>query len=542
MPVVPTYPGVYIEELPSAVRTIMGVPTAVGAFIGGAPRGPADDPQHINSWGDYQRAFGGLSSTSPMSYAVYEYYANGGSQAEVVRIVGANAKPATLDLGNKLELTAASPGEWANNNLRARVEYRPKTDRDKLQLWHLTLRDVSTGTEERYLNISNEAASPQNLVNLAHSSALIRVDSSVTIVPEASGDVEAGTDPFAAELPAAAAAGGGKNGGAGEGGNGGAAGGGNPGKGAAAKPPYVKGAGGMDGDKLDMARYLGSEAEKKGLYALLKTDIFNMLVISPLALDTDLPDGVLSAAAALCERRRAILLVDPPSSWTSVQTVVGDVMAGKPLTGDVAKNAVLYFPRITVPDPDPAMSGRPLNLPPSGAVAGVWARTDGQRGVWKAPAGQDASLAGVSGLTVSLSDDENGQLNPIAVNCLRTFPIIGPVVWGARTLRGADIEADQWKYLPVRRLALYIEESLYRGTKWVVFEPNDEPLWSSIRLNVGTFMNNLFRQGAFQGATPREAYLVKCDRENNPQADIDRGIVNILVGFAPLKPAEFVFH
>jgi phage tail sheath protein FI len=177
---------------------------------------------------------------------------------------------------------------------------------------------------------------------------------------------------------------------------------------------------------------------------------------------------------------------------------------------------------------------------PSGAVAGIFARTDAQRGVWKAPAGQDASFVGVSQLSVPLTDDENGELNPLGVNCLRAFPIIGRVVWGARTLQGADQLASEWKYTPVRRTALFIEESLYRGTKWVVFEPNDEPLWAQIRLNVGAFMHNLFRQGAFQGSSPRDAYFVKCDKETTTQNDIDLGIVNILVGFAPLKPAEFV--
>jgi phage tail sheath protein FI len=149
-------------------------------------------------------------------------------------------------------------------------------------------------------------------------------------------------------------------------------------------------------------------------------------------------------------------------------------------------------------------------------------------------------VASVRGLSVGLTNPEHGQLNPLGVNCIRNFPVIGTVVWGARTMRGADQLADQWKYLPVRRTALFIEESLYRGTQWVVFQPNDEPLWSSIRLNVGAFMNSMWRQGAFQGTTPDEAYIVKCDAENNPQNDIDRGIVNILVGFAPLKPAEFV--
>ena len=177
---------------------------------------------------------------------------------------------------------------------------------------------------------------------------------------------------------------------------------------------------------------------------------------------------------------------------------------------------------------------------PCGVVAGIYARTDAQRGVWKAPAGLDAALNGVKGLQIKLTDAENGQLNQVGINCLRQFPVNGRVVWGARTLRGADSLGDEYKYVPVRRTALFIEESLYRGTQWVVFEPNDEPLWSQIRLNVGAFMQGLFRQGAFQGTTPRDAYLVKCDKETTTQNDINAGIVNIVVGFAPLKPAEFV--
>jgi phage tail sheath protein FI len=173
-------------------------------------------------------------------------------------------------------------------------------------------------------------------------------------------------------------------------------------------------------------------------------------------------------------------------------------------------------------------------------VAGLYARIDGTRGVWKAPAGTEATLTGVQGLVYKMSDPENGVLNPIGLNCFRTFPVYGNILWGARTLVGADADANQWKYVPVRRIALYIEESLYRGTQWVVFEPNDEPLWAAIRLNVGSFMSDLFRKGAFQGLTPKDAYLVKCDSETTTQSDIDNGIVNILVGFAPLKPAEFV--
>jgi len=162
------------------------------------------------------------------------------------------------------------------------------------------------------------------------------------------------------------------------------------------------------------------------------------------------------------------------------------------------------------------------------------------RGVWKSPAGVDATLRGVQGLEFMLSDREHGAMKQLGVNCLRTFPNTGPVVWGARTLAGADRLGSEWKYLAVRRTALFIEESLHRGTQWVVFEPNDEPLWAQIRLHIDTFMQTLFRQGAFQGATPRDAYFVKCDHATTTQSDINAGFVNIIVGFAPLKPAEFV--
>ena len=201
-------------------------------------------------------------------------------------------------------------------------------------------------------------------------------------------------------------------------------------------------------------------------------------------------------------------------------------------------NAATYFPRPRVPDP---LNGYRLkSLAASGTIAGLYARTDAGRGVWKAPAGTEAGLQGIQELAYKLTDAENGVLNPLGINCLRTFPVFGNLCWGARTLMGSNVQASEWKYLPVRRTALYIEESLYRGTQWVVFEPNDEPLWSQIRLNVGAFMHRLFRQGAFQGSTPRDAYFVKCDKETTTQDDINQGIVNILVGFAPLKPAEFV--
>jgi phage tail sheath protein FI len=278
----------------------------------------------------------------------------------------------------------------------------------------------------------------------------------------------------------------------------------------------------------------GDEASKTGIYALLNVDLFNLLVIprtTLLASDADAKD-VIAKAIALCEARRAFFIADPNPQKDI--TNIGDWVGG--LSG--SRNAAVYFPQILAADP--LQNFRVHPMPNSGSLAGIYARTDAERGVWKAPAGIDAIIQGAQGLSYTLTDAENGTLNPLGINCLRTFAVYGTISWGARTLFGSDARADEYKYIPVRRLALYIEESLYRGTKWVVFEPNDEPLWAQIRLNVGAFMQTLFRQGAFQGQTPQSAYFVKCDSETTTPTDQNLGVVNVLVGFAPLKPAEFV--
>ncbi|MEV6954439.1 phage tail sheath C-terminal domain-containing protein [Streptomyces sp. NPDC051183] len=517
MPVSPTFPGVYIHEVKSAVHTITGVPTSVTAFVGAAVRGPTDRPVHITSFADYQRLFGGVVPRSPLGYAVYQYYANGGSEAEIVRLVHTgdsddtkNAKTSTIELAGSRTVTLVARGQglWGDS-LHVRVDHDtsevPAAGGTRTQ-YNLTVLDKGTGALERYLNVSSDPEDANALDKALSSSALVTVPATnpvLDVVPtahEVIAPTDASQDPFDDAKP----------------------------------NRYEKASGGADGGAPALADYQGGatgQASKTGLYQLLKTDIFNLLCLP------GAPQSALAPAAALCGERRAVLIVDPPTGWTGIDAAVTG-MATPPVTGDAAKNAVVYFPNLLIPDP--AAGGVPTTVPPCGTVAGVMARTDVQRGVWKAPAGTDASLAGVTAPTVAMTDLENGRLNQLGVNCLRSFPVLGPLVWGARTLRGADRLADEWKYLPVRRLALFVEESLYRGTQWVVFEPNDEPLWASIRLNVGAFMNGLFRQGALQGTTAREAYLVKCDRENNPQNDIDRGIVNIVVGFAPLKPAEFV--
>ena len=291
---------------------------------------------------------------------------------------------------------------------------------------------------------------------------------------------------------------------------------------------------GAEGNLPGASEIQGDILEKTGIYALEDADIFNILCI-PLTADLTETSAlaVISEAVRYCETKRAFMIVDPPRSASTVSDAKG-WMEKLPQSSHAAH----YFPSVVVPDP--VVESRPMPFPPSGTIAGLYARTDSSRGVWKAPAGIDASLNNVQGFIYNLTDGENGDLNKMGINCLRAFPVYGRVSWGARTLKGADKLANEYKYIPIRRLALYIEESLFRGLKWVVFEPNDEPLWAQIRLNVGAFMHDLFRQGAFQGITPREAYLVKCDKETTTQSDINNGIVNILVGFAPLKPAEFV--
>jgi len=518
MPITPTYPGVYIDEVSSGVRTITGVPTAIAAFVGRAYRGPVDEPVRVQNWGDFERAFGGLRLGYPLGNAVYDFFRNGGGEALVVRMFVApppedGAAPGAITRDG-LVISPISPGSWGGS-LRLRV------DTDNLStdlpwvtdlglteddLFNLTIYDTVTRAEERYVNLT-VVESPRRVDRiLERQSALVRVsDDLPDAVPGAHGEVTPDNsddlwtdDDLSTGMP--------EN---------------------AALP-----------NSAPLAANIGDPAAQTGLYALDKADIFNILVIPQDDPAADVPNAVYDAALRYCVNRRAMLILDPPLAWNSVAAAVNGARATPyGLNGTNARNAAIYFPRVQTTNP---LLNVVETTSPAGLVAGAYARTDAQRGVWKAPAGIDVALNGTQGLEIVMTDAQNGQLNPLGVNCLRSFPIVGRVIWGARTLRGADVLADEYKYVPIRRLALFIEESLYRGTQWVVFEPNDEPLWSQIRLNVGAFMHDLFRQGAFQGQTPRDAYLVKCDKETTTQFDRDRGIVNIVVGFAPLKPAEFV--
>ena len=288
------------------------------------------------------------------------------------------------------------------------------------------------------------------------------------------------------------------------------------------------------GPPLQEADYVGEADAGTGLHALDRIDAFNLLCIPPDVPGGDTAPEVWQAALAQCVRRRAMLLVDPPAAWDGAQALPdADALAKLGLQGAGARNAALYFPRLVQQGDDAASPSVPC-----GAVAGVFARFDHARGVWKAPVGLEAALPMLPAYEVD--DEQQEYLNPIAINCIRTFAPRGTLVWGARTLAGADRLADDYKYVPVRRLALFIEDSLLRGLAWTAFEPNDEALWARVRHAAGAFMHRLLRQGALQGSAPRQAYFVRCDAATTHAADLDAGICCLEVGFAPLKPAEFL--
>lgn len=724
MPVNVSYPGVYIEEIPSAVHPITGVATSIAAFVGYTARGIDNRAEHLFSFADFERLFGGLAPDSELSYAVQQFFANGGNEAYVVRAPRAGAKGAQVGFGS-MTFTALSSGTWANGELLIDVDYiglaqpvagtvdltsggatvsgtntffttglqvnqylvfaadtsqtlyQIKTITNDTSLilqsnyagtnatgttamviidplaFNLTITNLADGTVESFPNVSQNSALKnyvQNVVNDPDNGSQlvsVQVSGSPTAAPPVSGVV--GTSLTISNVNTSLAGGSAKtiaddnygvqlsvsspsappsplpitiqvfskNGpvpqsvaglasqlqkamnaalavqmpGAtaqcsvyGLGGNqairvnvllpqvpDAVVTFGKPPSGPSdcsaalgLNPPananvshYALGTthvwaqqtssnAGYDGTGLPGTNELiGDSGLFTGIYALLKVDLFNLLSIpdatratpgDPSTLDSTVdPNTIYAAAIALCDSRRAFLLVDCLPSVNAVSPAVDWITSG--LTVKDA-NGAAFFPRLRLPDP---LNNYQLRtFAPSGVVAGLYSRIDTTRGVWKAPAGTEATLSGVQSMVYKLDDAENGALNPLGLNCFRTFPVYGSVLWGSRTLLGADADANQWKYVPVRRVALFLEESLYRGTKWVVFEPNDEPLWSAIRLNVGAFMQDLFRKGYFQGQTPTQAYFVKCDSETTTQTDIDHGIVNIVVGFAPLKPAEFV--
>ncbi|WP_213956935.1 phage tail sheath subtilisin-like domain-containing protein [Variovorax sp. dw_954] len=508
MPPTLSYPGVYVQELPSNQHTITGVATSIAAFIGWAPQGPADEAVMVHSMSEYQATYGGFVTGVYLAYAVSHFFQNGGQQAYIVRVLDAatakNSSTIWPDGTGNVTLWASSPGQWGDS-LKLTITLA-SANRFSL-LVQLAGPNNQMTTLESYSDLSVTTTDPRYFVNVIDSDS-----DYLTFIPPGGTQV-----PIAPLAPAANA-----------------------------PPNYLTFANGNAGTQLypgdpGMAfEALVTVMPPSPAISALSTVTFDLLCVPG---ETD--KATLGGLQNFCFSNRAFLIVDAPQFATQKLLLQNgpygtNGAATTPLAGasSHASYSAYYFPWVLAPDP--AAGGRTAAFPPSGAVAGLYASTDTNRGVWKAPAGIATSLSQVLGPTVSLNDALQGDLNPLAVNCLRTFRTSGTVIWGARTLDGADALGSQWKYVPVRRLALYIESSLYVGTQWIVFEPNDEPLWGQIRMSVGTFMQGLFLQGAFAGTTRQAAYFVKCDGENNPASSVALGVVNILVGFAPLDPAEFV--
>ena len=505
-----TYPGVYIQELPSAVHTITGVATSVAAFVGWADQGSTTQATLVESWSDYQTQFGGLDSRTLLGYAVNQFFGNGGSQAYIVRLANSDADTASsasaggFKIGG-LPVYAANPGGWGSY-IAVTVTISPAdaTRFSVLVQQMPTTTGGSAKTLESFANLSLNSNDPQG------NYAITVIDSEsnyITFIDPAS--------PATVPTPTTTT------------------------------PTAVVQtslSGGSDGTVLvpndgKFEPALNITGSGSGV-ALLSEVFFNLLCVPG-----ETTASTISSLQTFCSNpeNRAFYIVDAPSTAT-YSSLNGSGPAGTGggsiTTEPQSAYSAYYFPWVSAPD---ALAGNRSRLfPPCGFIAGIYSATDAARGVWKAPAGIDAGLSGISGLQYTLTDPQNGDLNKQAINCLRTFPVYGNIVWGARTLDGNDQVGSQWKYVPIRRLALFLESSLYQGTQWAVFEPNDETLWGQLRLNIGAFMQGLFQQGAFQGTTPQQAYFVKCDAENNPQSSIDLGIVNVTVGFAPLYPAEFV--
>ncbi len=574
MPVALSYPGVYVEELPSSVHTITGVATSITAFVGRAARGPTDTAVTIFSFGDFQTQFGGLWSLSALGFAVRDFFLNGGTQAVIVRVYNADTSTPTpsttmlIPVGN-MSFQAASPGQWGvglrvvtdQNNITDAIAATVGPGLTAADLFNLTVTDTGSGAVEKYANLTVKNSPARvdqvlmaNSMLLAYTSASLPM--TVTIGQDALTGLQGTLTTAQAQLLADQIAG-------------------KPAATITADQAAVAAAqttlnntvnaylnlpsGGVtetpvsDGLALTMTNFnIDGSAGKTGIYALENVEIFNLLCIPPYLNDSpfyppyppaptvaDVDPTLVSAAAAYCQSRRAVLIVDAPPTWDSSSKAVTQFNdTSTDYVGTRSNYAAIYYPRLL--QQNPLQNNQYQVFAACGAIAGMIAQTDGQRGVWKAPAGQETSLVNAPSLAVQVTDTDSGQLNPLGVNCLRSFSSSGRVIWGARTLAGSDQLADQYKYLPVRRTALYIESSLYYGLQWAVFEPNDTPLWAQIRLNVTAFMQTMFLQGAFQGTSPQSAYFVKCDSETTTQADINLGIVNVVVGFAPLQPAEFV--
>jgi phage tail sheath protein FI len=499
MPITPTYPGIYIQELQSNSHAITAAPTSITVFVGYTHPFKTDPANwgkaiEIFSFSDYEREFGGLYTSgvveSHVAYAVNQFFLNGGSTAYIVALEpnyydalgnyqGA-VTPATLTVG-PVAFTALEP-----------IDLIPMT---------ITINNIQPGDIADVLVSYGSRGETYRKVKLATGDVNF-IGSRINGISQLISVTTSAPTGFVAVGQAALIN-------------------------SPAVPPSWTAF-----SEVDFNPVFQQDS------SLDKLAIFNLLLLPGIA-----DNGIWSEALAFCERKLAFAIFDPPPQ----DSADGYGAANLPLIGDdilgatipKGTNAALYFPYIDGNDP---LTGNMVPYPPSGAVAGLYATTDNNRGVWKAPAGLQTVVNGSLGVvdTGRMTDMRQGTLNPLGVNCLRDFPGVGTVIYGARTLAADNQAFQQWWYVPVRRMALFLEQTLRSNLTWVIFEPNDEPLWVAIRSSIESFMLSLFQQGAFQGSTPSQAFQVLCDSTTTAQQDIDNGVVNVVVAFAPLKPAEFL--
>jgi phage tail sheath protein FI len=512
-----SYPGIYIQELPLSTHTITPAPTSIAAFVGYTHPWKTKNNQfgtaiQIFSFSDYEANFGGLytslSLPSDVARAVYEFFQNGGTNAYVVGLQlqaydGANASLGKFGTGsgqlmptanlypdggpaNGLQISGLEPTDAVTMRVTL-TNIRPSTSA-ALDTFDLV---VTYGTRiETYrgltLGATGGATSPDTKIN--------NISSLITVGPVAPGGIYGATfsnnksisTTVSLTLPATFAT------------------------------------------SFNGSDFIPTFQQNSSLD---NVEIFNLLLIPGVS-----DNLVVSAALAFAEQKRAFAILDPPPLASASGTgSIDTLMTSFPQS----QNGALYFPYLRTTDP---VAGNPIAMPPSGYVAGIYAKTDTNRGVWKAPAGFATNLLDTVGPVTSgiMNDMQQGVLNNASVNCLRSFTSIGTVVFGSRTLVAANPSYQQSKYVPVRRMTLFIEQTLIANLKWVVFEPNDEPLWLAIRSSIESFLLSLFNQQALQGSTPSQAFQVKCDNTTTTPDDQTNGIVNIVVGVALLKPAEFV--
>jgi phage tail sheath protein FI len=496
-------PGVYVEEVQAGSRPIEGVGTAVAAFVGLAEKGPFNAPTLVSNWSQFTGTFGEFVAGTFLAHAVYGYFMNGGGNCYVVRIGqdgpadGNGSRPRALAAAPQAQLgrmrivaldSASRPGEITVEVTDAGGD-EPSEDMFKLQI-------KQSGQVVEEFDRATLTRGRQNVATMVNAaSKLIRIEdasasSSVADRPASGSSVSLAAPPASAAVPS---------------------------------------------PRLTADDFVGDVAERTGFGGLEAVDEVTMVTVPDLmsayqqgAVDLETVQAVHLGMIAHCELMGdRVAIIDPPSSLNAQQ--VKEWRVNK--AGYDSKYGALYWPWIKVFDPP---TGRTVFVPPSGHVAGVWGRNDDERGVHKAPANE--VIRGAVSLQTQITKTEHGLLNPVGINCIRTFPAAGLRIYGARTLSSDPA----WRYLNVRRLFNYLEESILSGTQWVVFESNDDALWARIRRTISAFLVNEWRRGALFGLTPDEAFYVKCDRETNPAEGIDAGQVVCEIGVAPVKPAEFV--